>query len=62
MAGMLRILGLTELMESDSESNARFNSGINVVVMAGTPRTQLVSLLLRFLNLLFNILNRRTKL
>ena len=62
MASTSRILALTELMEPDSESNTRFNFGINVVAMAGTSRTQLVSLLLRFLNLLFNILNRKTKL
>ena len=48
MAGTSWILGLTELMESDSESNTRFNFGINVVVMASTSRTQLVGLLLRF--------------
>ena len=62
MAATSRILGLTELMESDSELNTRFNFGINVVAMASTSRTQLVSLFLKFLNLLFNVLNRRTKL
>ena len=62
MAGLLRVFGLTETIESDAEASPQFLYGICVVAMAGLSRTQLFSFILRFLNLLFNVVNGKIKL
>ena len=58
-----RVLELTESIESDAEANPRFVFETSVVAVGRIlPRIQLVDLILRFLNLLFNVVNGKRKL
>ena len=58
-----RILELTQLIEPGIESRTHFVFEINTVAMGRIlSRTQLVGLYLRFLNLLFNVVDVKTKL
>ena len=58
-----RILELTQPIEPGVESRTHFVFVINTVAMGRIlSRTQLVGLYLRFLNLLFNVVDVKTKL
>ena len=58
-----RVLELTESIESDAEANPRFVFETSVVAVGRIlSRILLVNLILRFLNLLFNVVNGKRKL